>query len=277
MSDPTPLTLRSLQRYADAQEEIIHSVLQEDSLGYYFRNPTNPGWTRFWESNWGNPLNREEEKVVRDINPIDDSLILPDVVPSSCKALPKPKNLEGCWRDFKCEKFLIRDEYKEAHRSALATFAAERMYDAFIVTGQPGIGPTFSRSAIPGSQYLSSGKSIFLLLLLLQRLALKLPTIVQISRWDPVLFYKNGVKQLGQPNSGAAYTAFLSWDHPFRRIWALVDTDRYLSGPSRALRTGPFFVVEVTPPYHPHFNWIRDLRSKTFYMKPWSFSEVLQV
>ena len=276
MSDPTPLTLRSLQRYADVQEGIIDSVLQEDSLGYYFRNPINSGCTRFWESAWGNRILPEEEKVVRGINPIDDSIILPDVVPSSCRVFPRFETLDGCWWGFDCEEFLIRDEYEEAHRSVLATFAAERMYDAFIVTGQPGIGSSFSRSAIPGSQCLSSGKSVFLLLLLLQRLALKLPTILQTGTEDPILFYKNGVKQLGQPNSGAAYAAFLSWDHPFRRIWALVNADEDLFEPSRALRTGPFFIVDSTPPHRPYFNWIINLRSKTFYMKPWSFSEVLQ-
>lgn len=275
-SDPTPATLRSLQPYADAQEEIIHSLLQEDPQDYYFRNPNNARWAQFWDSAWGNRVIPEEEKVVRDPYPIDDSFILPDVVPSSCRVLPKPKNLAGCWEGFDCKKFLIRDEYREAHRFILATFAEERTYSASIVTGQHGIGLSFSHSTIPGSQGLSSGKSIFLLCLLLQRLALKLPTILQIGLEDPILFYKNGVKQLGQPKSGAAYYAFLSWDHPFRRIWALVDTNRDLLEPSRALSTGPFFTVEATSPRHPRFDWVKNLRSATFYMKPWSFSEVLQ-
>lgn len=111
----------------------------------------------------------------------------------------------------------------------------------------------------------------------MQRLALKLPTILQIENEDPVLFYKNGVKQFGQPNSGAAYAAFLSRDHPFRRIWALVDTNQYLPEPSPAISTGPFFVIEVTSRHQPHLGWVKNLRRETFYMKLWSFSEVLQV
>jgi len=231
------------------------------------------GWTRFWDSAWGNRLVPVEEEVVRGLHPIDNLFILPDVVPSSCKVLPKPKNLEGCWERFDCKKFLIRDEYKEAHRFVLATFAKERAFDGSVVTGQPGIGLSFSHSTVPGSQGFSSGKSIFLLLLLLlQRLALKLPTVLQVGFEEPILFHRNGVKQFGQSKSGAAYAAFLSWDHPFRRIWALVDSPE----PSRALRTGPFFIVEATSPHHSHFNWMENLRTATFHMKPWSFSEVLQ-
>ena len=132
------------------------------------------------------------------------------------------------------------------------------------------------RSTIPGSQGLSSGKSVFLLLILLGRLARRLPTILQIGREDPILFHKNGVKQLGRPNSGAAYVLLLSRGAPLRRIWALVDAARDLAEPAGALVTGPFFVVETTSPRHPRFNWAKGIRTETFYMKPWSFSEVLQ-
>ena len=77
-------------------------------------------------------------------HPIDDSFIFPDIVPPSCKVLPKPKTLDGCWGGFGCKKMLIRDEYKEAMDFILATLAEERTSNACIITGQPGIGSFFS-------------------------------------------------------------------------------------------------------------------------------------
>jgi len=143
MSDPTPLTLRSLQPYAGAQEKIIESLLRKDPHNPHFRNLDDEDWTRFWNSAWGNPPIIEEEKVARDLHPIDDFLILPDVVPPFRKVLPKPENLDGCWAGFECEKMLIRQEYKEALEFVLATFAKERTFNASIITGQPGIGSSF--------------------------------------------------------------------------------------------------------------------------------------
>lgn len=142
-SDPTPLTMQSLQPYVDAQEEIIESLLRKGRQDHYFRDPNDEDWAQFWDSAWGKPVILEKEKVVRGTNPVDNSLILPNVVPPTCRVLPKPRALDAFWGDFDCKKFLIRDEYREAHHSILATFAKERAYSVFIVTGQPGIGLSF--------------------------------------------------------------------------------------------------------------------------------------
>jgi len=108
MSNTTLLTLDSLQPYADAQEKLIESLLRKDPHNPPFRNLGDEGWTRFWKSSWGNSMKIKKEDVVRDLRPIDDSLILPDVVPPSCHTVPKPETLEGCWAGFECKKMLFR-------------------------------------------------------------------------------------------------------------------------------------------------------------------------
>ena len=120
----------------------------------------------------------------------------------------------------------------------------------------------------------SLGKSAFLLLILLQRLALKLPTVLQVGLQAPVLFYRSGVKELGQPDDGAAYNSFMSRDDSLRRIWAITDTSRDLHNLASALRVGPFFLVEAVSP---RSLWMDGSRTDVFYMKPWPFSEILQV
>jgi hypothetical protein len=105
---------------------------------------------RFWLSVWGKDTLDKTEEVVRGPNPIDDSLILPDVVPSHRDVMLKPKNLDKCW-SVHCKKILIRPEYKEAEEFVLSTFGAPIMNDALVVTGQPGIGSSIFYSAITGS------------------------------------------------------------------------------------------------------------------------------
>ena len=142
-SDPTPLTLESLQPYSTRQEELIETLLAKDSRGshgFYFRTPEKHAWQRFWNSAWGKDLGVEEELVVGDLRLISQSLIFPDVVPSYCDVLPKPGTLDDCWGGFARRKFLIRDEYKEAEESVLSTFAEEGMISASNIMGQPGIG-----------------------------------------------------------------------------------------------------------------------------------------
>jgi len=273
-----PLTLQSLASYAAHQEELIRSLMEDNPGDNLFRDPKMKGWTTFWESCWGKPVGHEmEEKVVRGPAPISDSLIFPDVVPFVRRVVLKPTSLDNIWGGFRCKKFLIRHEYKEADEFLLSTFNDEGIFTAVIATGQPGIGLSFSYQTIPGSEGLSLGKSVFLLLTLLSRLELKLPTVLQFSLQQPLLFYQNGVKELVLPGFGPAYASLMSWDLPLARIWALVDTNRHLHEPAPALTDGPFFVVEATSPRQTRFDWTSRFRTDNFYMKPWAFSEVLQV
>jgi len=106
-SNSTHFNLASLKAYVDAQEKIIETLLQKDTQNYRFRNPNKVDWTRFWTSVWGKPLEPKKEKVVRDLHPIDDHLILPDVVPPFCEVVPIPETLDACWGGFQCKKLLF--------------------------------------------------------------------------------------------------------------------------------------------------------------------------
>ena len=79
------------------------------------------------------------EDVQRGPGAIDGPLILPDGVPLRCDAMLKPKSLDGCWR-LDCDKVFVRPEYEEVEKFVLSTFCDEMMYEAILVTCQPGIG-----------------------------------------------------------------------------------------------------------------------------------------
>ena len=115
---------------------------------------------------------------------------------------------------------------------------------------------------------------MFLLRLLLRRLALKLPTALQIGPNDVVFFHGRGVEEFVRLDKAALYRPLLS--SPPDRIWALVDSNRQLEMPSPVFVDGPFFVVEVAYPRPSRQEWARSIRHKRFFMRPWSFSEVLQ-
>ena len=125
------------------------------------------------------------------------------------------------------------------------------------------------------SWVLSSGKSALILRLLLRRLAFGLPTALQIRPGRALLFYGGGAVQFSQLEEGPAYNALLPKpeDGPRGRIWALVDCD---GEPADVFRTGPFFVVQALSPCSSHRGWITKVQAEAFYMKPWSFTEVLQ-
>ncbi|KAF9645194.1 hypothetical protein BDM02DRAFT_681763 [Thelephora ganbajun] len=129
-----------------------------------------------------------------------------------------------------------------------------------MVTGKPGIG-----------------KSVFPLRILLHRLALKLPTALQIEPNCAQLFYQGGVKEFTHLEDGPRYTPLESKCGLPGRIWALVDSNRQLVEPAPVFQQGPSFVVKASSPRPVRHEWTRDIRSISFYMKSWSFTEVLQV
>lgn len=136
----SPATLRSLQDYVPGQTELIDSLLNTLPLNSHFKDPSKQAWRRLWSSVWDkNPDSLETtEAVKRGPDPVDDSLI-PDVVPSHCDVMLKPESLDECWR-FRCKKIFVRSEYKEAEEFVLSTCATPMVYDAMIITGQPGVG-----------------------------------------------------------------------------------------------------------------------------------------
>lgn len=85
--------------------------------------------------------------------------------------------------------------------------------------------------------------------------------------------------EFSQLNRGSAYFDLQPKDGPDSRIWALVNSNRDLDGPSSVFRDGPFFVVEAEASFeHPaRRDWTDYVPHKSFYMKPWTFAEVIQV
>jgi len=111
----------------------------------------------------------------------------------------------------------------------------------------------------------------------LRRLALKLPTALQIKPNHALLFHEAGVKQFQQPDEVESYEPLRSGRGPSGRIWALVDSSWRVEEPAPVFQGGPFFVVEATSPRPARREWIRRFEFDIFYMKPWTFTEVLQV
>lgn len=124
-----------------------------------------------------------------------------------------------------------------------------------------------------------AGKSLFLFRIFLRRLALKLPTVLQTKPTYVLLFDEDGVKEFTKPKDQAVYNPLGSGRNGACRIWALVDLDsaQEFLEPALALQKGPFFVVAATSQHHKHSDWTKKVRIANFFMKPWSFTEVLQV
>lgn len=108
----------------------------------------------------------------------------------------------------------------------------------------------------------------------MRRLALRLPTVLQINEHRAILFHEGGTSQFMDPEDTEAY-AGLKFDEPSSRIWVLVDSNQ-VSKPAPAFRTGKaFFVIQATSRYQDS-HWARKVRFEYFYMKTWSLSEVLR-
>ena len=86
------------------------------------------------------------------------------------------------------------------------------------------------------------------------------------------------MKEFGRLDEGGPYTPLAPKEHGLLgRIWALVASNWDLHEPAPAFRKGPFFVVEAAPPRPACHRWFKNIPTKHFYMKPWTFSEVLRV
>ena len=128
---------------------------------------------------------------------------------------------------------------------------------------------------LPTVSNIGSGKTYFLFWLLMRRLALQLPTILQVERDIVLLFHGGGVHQFAFPDSVVACASLQSTPH--RKIWALVDSNTRLKEPPGTFTDwSPFFVVQAASPHPDRVEWTNKVASTPFYMKRWSFAEVLQ-
>jgi hypothetical protein len=275
--DSGPLTLESLSHYAPFQAKAIELILNTPAPNRHFKPSDAADWIRLWSEVWGKglgPLNERGERR-EDSDILNNPYILPDGAPSHFNVMPKPKGLDHCWIT-RCDKFFVRPEYEEAEDFVLSICSVMHKYRALLIIGQRGIGLFLFYCAVQGSQVYSSGKTVFLLRLFLRRLALELPTALQITSDCALLFYEGGVKEFVDLKCASAYCDLGSEADPLGRIWALVDCNSELEAPAHIFRDGPFFVVSAASPSPARQKWSRDVRSQLFYMKPWSFSEVLQ-
>jgi len=109
-------------------------------------------------------------------------------------------------------------------------------------------------------------------------LALKLPTVLQVTASNAILFHEAGVSEFKHDNWHPAFNAV--WSPPSEdlpRLWTLVDTNPNLLRPVGILRhSSPFFIVNAMSPYPNDAGWLDKVCYNIFYMKPWSILEVIQ-
>jgi len=113
----------------------------------------------------------------------------------------------------------------------------------------------------------------------MRRLALKLPTVLQIEDSYIILFHKASVFELKHRVVHDDYRALMTLSrNPSNRIWALIDSSTNLLEPAKLFKhSSPFFIVDLVSPHSGHLEWLKKIPHGYFYMKPWSDSEVLQV
>jgi len=265
------MPLEDLVEHAPAQIEAINSFFET-------RPPKDscPLLNTCGADVWGMGLEtlQNEEPVERDSDPVDDILAFPDSIPSTRLVVTPPEVQSKLWR-LSEPRILARPEYYEAEQAAMA--ANEVGADVFMIAGHPGIGSSPTLTLTPTESNALLGKSVFLLWLLVRRLALGLPTVLQTHKDRAILFNQGKVFQLDDLNDPEAYTS-LEFPHTchHKRIWVIVDTKLSLPEPAGIFRfPGTFFVVNAT--FRSHFcEWSDEVDTRWFYMKPWSFSEIIQ-
>ncbi|KAF9779874.1 hypothetical protein BJ322DRAFT_347597 [Thelephora terrestris] len=255
------MLIHNLAECVPVQEDAIEEV----SCMLDPNAPVCNAWNAVREPLWGKGLENLEstEPVERDDAPIQDFPELPS--PRSVLKVPQPAL--SLWL-LPNDRILDRSTYHAAEESIVSN--AIRHSDVFVASGTPGIG-----------------KSFFLLWLLLRRLALGLPTVLQYNESCAFLFNKDGLSAFTHLCNPDVYSALNLSRHKdgTGRIWALIDTNPKLPRPAGIFRcNSPFFIVNAVSPHslhddsnHPnHSGWLSKLNSKTFYMEPWSFPEILQ-
>ena len=117
---------------------------------------------------------------------------------------------------------------------------------------------------------------MFLLWLLMRRLALKLPTALQVDKAYALLFHDDGVSEFNLDTHPSFQS--LWFDDPLSRIWVLTDSNPHLPEPAPIFTyASPFFIVDAASPRTEHRGWLSKRGYEEFYMNTWSMSEIIQV
>ena len=111
----------------------------------------------------------------------------------------------------------------------------------------------------------------------MRRLALGLPTVLQVEPQYALFFHRGGTSQLSTLEEHIAYWPLYFGTDVCKRVWALVDSNDSLEKPAPIFRYGrPFFVVETLSPRPTRFEWTKKVAWRYFFMKTWTLSEVRQ-
>ena len=118
---------------------------------------------------------------------------------------------------------------------------------------------------------------MFLAWLLVRRLALGLPTALQVRKKYAILFHERGTNGFKRLDVAFPYMKLGFPPRSLGRIWALVDSNSSLRDPASIFTSSvPFFTVESVRSCQQRRKWAHKVALKWFYMKTWIFSEVIQ-
>ena len=249
------LSLEYLLRY---NNEL--SLKTNNPIAFSDLPPECSNWANFRNTLWGNGLQALWDPLSDGARPV---VQVPETTPADLAMLL-------CIR-----KFLVRSEYEEAEQAIL--LANRDHSDAILISGQPGIGSLPFPSLSVESNF-QSGKTIFLIWLLMRRLVLGLPTALQINSDFALLFHEGGTSLFSTLRTLCPYEEFFNTSSPLAKLWVLVDSNNDLAEPSLLFTNrGPFFVVEALSPRVQRFNWTDKVHVQVFYMKTWTSDEVRQV
>ena len=197
------MSLKDLRECIPIQQRAINQLLASPRNSLSALPNELSDWSAFRKSFWEKGLESlyVEQDIERDTeDPVDP---FPDPIPPTRLVLELPSTLSDVW-DLATHQVLVRSEYPIAEEAALL---AQRERDAFLVTGQPGIGLSLP-FLLPMGSNIQSGKSVFLIWLLVRRLALGLPTALQYDKNFAILFHKDGVSQFADLKNHLTYSAF---------------------------------------------------------------------
>jgi hypothetical protein len=136
-------------------------------------------------------------------------------------------------------------------------YLAQREPGGVVVTGQPGIdtfAPCFQRKSY------STGNTLFLQWLLLDRLLDGKPTILQ-TRDNYASFFAGSFSRISELNLGSSMDT-----------WLLVDPQ--IAGGGPPMRCRLFTIFTASPAEATHKDWMKQCSGRLLIMNPWTWEEL---
>src|SRR6267154_3739576 len=173
---PAPPSFHHVTRGSSVlQERTVIIIKINNPIAFSGLPPEHSVWAHFRDTLWGNGLQALRDPLSDGARPV---VQLPETTPVDLVMLLRTR------------KFLVRSEFEEAEQAILLA-NGEYFCDAILVSGHPGIGsPPFPSLSVESN--FQSGKSIFLIWVLMRRLVLGLPTALQFHSDFALLFHEGG-------------------------------------------------------------------------------------